>query len=181
LLLRRVALAFGSDPRTIRVIATSATLGTGERREQAAQLRQFLRDLTGAETETVRAVIGGGPPLDFPPEAATERVARSALHNLGGEAAWERFGPGAAASEHRAAITSWRRDPARPADFKPTASPFEAIYDHIEQLSPQDDNHRSLEAQALTAITELGHTRFLLFQGSAALSLCRSWWCSCSG
>jgi DEAD/DEAH box helicase domain-containing protein len=68
LLLRRVALAFGRDPRTIRVIATSATLGTGERREQAAQLRQFLRDLTGAEAGTVHAVIGDRAPLDLPPE-----------------------------------------------------------------------------------------------------------------
>ena len=93
LLLRRVALAFGSDPRTIRVIATSATLGTGERREQAAQLRQFLRDLTGAEAGTVHAVIGDRAPLDLPPEAATERVARSALHNLGSEAAWARLAP----------------------------------------------------------------------------------------
>ena len=54
---------------------------------------------------------------------------------------------------------------ARPADFKPTASPFEAIYDQIQQLSPENDYQRSLKSQALTTTTDLGHTRFLLFEG----------------
>ena len=93
LLLRRVALAFGSNPRTIRVIATSATLGTGERHEQEAQLRQFLRDLTGAGPETVQAVIGERAPLDLPAEARTGRFAASVLDGLPDEAAWERLAP----------------------------------------------------------------------------------------
>src|SRR5579883_3149246 len=75
LLLRRVALAFGRDPRTIRVIATSATLGTGDRHEQAAQLRQFLRDLTGAADGTVHAIIGERAPLDLPPGTTPQRLA----------------------------------------------------------------------------------------------------------
>jgi DEAD/DEAH box helicase domain-containing protein len=93
LLLRRVALAFGRDPRTIRVIATSATLGTGEREQQAAQLQQFLRDLTGAEAGTVHAVIGDRAPLDLPPETATRRLGKSALDELASGAAWERLAP----------------------------------------------------------------------------------------
>jgi ATP-dependent helicase YprA (DUF1998 family) len=94
LLLRRVALAFGRDPRTIRVIATSATLGTGDHREQEEQLRQFLRDLTGADAETAHAVIGQRAPLDLPAEAATERFATAAaLDELPDEAAWERLAP----------------------------------------------------------------------------------------
>jgi DEAD/DEAH box helicase domain-containing protein len=92
LLLRRVALAFGRDPRTIRVIATSATLGTGERRQQEAQLQQFLRDLTGAEARTVHAVIGDRAPLDLPTEiAATDRLGTPTLNELSDEAAWERL------------------------------------------------------------------------------------------
>jgi DEAD/DEAH box helicase domain-containing protein len=93
LLLRRVALAFGRDPRTIRVIATSATLGTGERREQQAQLRQFLRDLTGADAGTVHAIIGDRAPLDLPAEASADRLRPSALDELSDEAAWERLAP----------------------------------------------------------------------------------------
>ena len=93
LLLRRVALAFGSDPRTIRVIATSATLGTGERQEQEAQLRQFLRDLTGADPGTVHAVIGERAPLDLPAEAPAGRFAASVLDGLPDEAAWKRLAP----------------------------------------------------------------------------------------
>jgi hypothetical protein len=88
LLLRRVALAFGRDPRTIRVIATSATLGTGDRREQEDQLRQFLRDLTGAVAGTVHALIGERAPLDLPPEATRQRLAPAALNALPDDAAW---------------------------------------------------------------------------------------------
>jgi DEAD/DEAH box helicase domain-containing protein len=92
LLLRRVALAFGRDPRTIRVIATSATLGTGDRGEKEEQLRQFLRDLTGA-AGTAHAVIGERAQLDLPVEAAVERLARAVLDKLPDEAAWERLAP----------------------------------------------------------------------------------------
>jgi hypothetical protein len=89
LLLRRVALAFGRDPRTIRVIATSATLGTGDRHEQAAQLRQFLRDLTGAADGTVHAIIGERAPLDLPPGTTPQRLAPATLSTLSGDAAWQ--------------------------------------------------------------------------------------------
>src|SRR5579862_3915437 len=36
------------------------------------------------------------------------------------------------------------------------ASPFEAIYDEIEKLSPQNDAQRSLQTQALSDATNLG-------------------------
>jgi hypothetical protein len=83
-----------------------------------------------------------------------------------------RYGPDA--NDTRSALRNWLAagierfwptNGTRPTDFKPTASPFEAIYDQIERLSPQNDNQRSLKAQALTATTDLGHIRFLLFEG----------------
>jgi hypothetical protein len=49
--------------------------------------------------------------------------------------------------------------------FGSTTSPFEKIYDQIEKLSPQDDYQRYVKTQALTATTNLGHERFLLFEG----------------
>ena len=58
----------------------------------------------------------------------------------------------------------WPTNGTRPAEASSTASPFETIYDQIEQLSPQNDYQRSLKTQALTTTTDLGHTRFLLFQ-----------------
>jgi hypothetical protein len=58
----------------------------------------------------------------------------------------------------------WPTNGARPADPDSAGSPFEAIYDKIDQLSPQNDSQRSLKAQALQATTSLGRTRFLLFQ-----------------
>jgi hypothetical protein len=59
----------------------------------------------------------------------------------------------------------WPTNGVRTASLNPTGSPFETIYDQIEQLPPQNDYQRSLKAQALTATTNLGHTRFLLIQG----------------
>lgn len=57
----------------------------------------------------------------------------------------------------------WPTNGARPAGF-PTASPLEALYDKIEELSPQTDSQRSLQAQALKMTMDLGHTRFLLLE-----------------
>jgi hypothetical protein len=44
------------------------------------------------------------------------------------------------------------------------ASPVEALYDKIDELSPQSDAQRSLRNQALTMAVDLGHTRLLLFE-----------------
>jgi DEAD/DEAH box helicase domain-containing protein len=93
LLLRRVALAFGRDPRKIRVIVTSATLGTGERGDQKAQLRQFLRDLTGAERGTVHAIIGERAPLHLPPQKTGHHIDVPDLQPLSGADAWEQLAP----------------------------------------------------------------------------------------
>jgi hypothetical protein len=59
----------------------------------------------------------------------------------------------------------WPANGIRTVSLAPTASPFEKIYDQIEQLSPQNDYQRSLKTQALTTTTDLGNTRFLLFEG----------------
>jgi ATP-dependent helicase YprA (DUF1998 family) len=59
LLLRRVALAFGRDPSQIRYVATSATIGNGD----GAELKRFLRDLSGAPEENIELVEGFRAPL----------------------------------------------------------------------------------------------------------------------
>jgi hypothetical protein len=59
----------------------------------------------------------------------------------------------------------WPANGVRVAKFGSTESPFETIYNQIEQLSPQTDYQRSLKAQALKATMNLEHTRFLLFEG----------------
>jgi hypothetical protein len=58
----------------------------------------------------------------------------------------------------------WPTNGARPANFNPTGSPFEAVYDKINELSPQNESQRSLQAQGLKATTDLDHTRYLLFE-----------------
>jgi hypothetical protein len=74
--------------------------------------------------------------------------ARSLLHNSIA-AAIERF---------------WPTNGAGAVSFDPKASPFDAIYDKIEKLSPQNDSQRPLKTQALQVATDLGHKRFLLFE-----------------
>ncbi|WP_189347414.1 MULTISPECIES: DEAD/DEAH box helicase [unclassified Mesorhizobium] len=54
LLLRRVALAFGRKPEELRYVATSATIGGPD----AAELRSFLRDLSGAPEQNIHVVRG---------------------------------------------------------------------------------------------------------------------------
>ena len=91
LLLRRVALAFGRDPRTIRVVATSATLGTGDRGEQEQQLQAFLADLTGSDRSAVHVVLGERAALDLPTATEGAKATRSELTELSDEALWTRL------------------------------------------------------------------------------------------
>jgi hypothetical protein len=44
------------------------------------------------------------------------------------------------------------------------ASPVEALYDKIDELSPQSDAQRSMKSQALTLAANVGRTRLLLFE-----------------
>jgi DEAD/DEAH box helicase domain-containing protein len=63
LLLRRVMYAFDADPKLVRFVATSATIGGGE--ESKLALQTFLADLAGIDVNQV-TVIGGRrltPPL----------------------------------------------------------------------------------------------------------------------
>ena len=87
LLLRRVAHAFGRDPRTIRVIATSATLGTGDRREQEFSTPAVSQGPDGRRLGTVHAIIGKRAPLDLPPQAVNP-LHTLTLETLSEEAAW---------------------------------------------------------------------------------------------
>jgi hypothetical protein len=57
----------------------------------------------------------------------------------------------------------WPKDASRPAQLEPTAG-LEALYDTIQGLSPQNDAQRALQAQALRLSTDLGRTRWLLFE-----------------
>jgi Protein of unknown function (DUF4239) len=58
----------------------------------------------------------------------------------------------------------WPSNGAQAGSFDPTASPAEALYDKIAELSPQTESQRSLQAQALTIAMDVGHARFLLFE-----------------
>jgi hypothetical protein len=59
----------------------------------------------------------------------------------------------------------WPENASRPAQLEPTAG-SEGPYDKIQELSPQNENQRSLKAQALEIGTKLAQTRWLLAEQS---------------
>src|SRR5438132_1261431 len=56
----------------------------------------------------------------------------------------------------------------RPTRLGPWGANAEIIYDKIQELSPQSEAQRSLQGQALKMISDLGHTRWLLFAASGS-------------
>lgn len=68
----------------------------------------------------------------------------------------------------------WPQDrAATPASFDPTATGTgEVVFDKIQELKPQNDIQRSLKAQLLTIATNVGQTRWLLFeQGGSSIPI----------
>jgi hypothetical protein len=58
----------------------------------------------------------------------------------------------------------WPGDPGRRATIGPGASPVEALFDRLQDLSPQNETQRALQSQALTMALDLARTRVLLFE-----------------
>ena len=73
LLIRRVLHRFGAEPREVRFVATSATLGGGD---EGDALRRFLCDVSGAPPEHVHVVAGERfvPSLPVPRGATTLNI-----------------------------------------------------------------------------------------------------------
>jgi hypothetical protein len=58
------------------------------------------------------------------------------------------------------------------AEVKPSGAVGERFYDKIQELSPQNEVQRSLQAQALKMSVDLGQTRWLLFeQGGSSIPM----------
>jgi hypothetical protein len=75
----------------------------------------------------------------------------------------------------------WPASGNRPASADPTGSPVAALYDKIEELSPQSEAQRSLQGQALNMDIALGRTRLLLFERLGSSIPAPFWWCWFSG
>ena len=58
----------------------------------------------------------------------------------------------------------WPTNRDRPETVGPRTSPVEALYDKIQELSPQTEAQRSLRSQALTTALDLGRMLMLLFE-----------------
>lgn len=63
---------------------------------------------------------------------------------------------------------TWPENSSRPVQLEPTAAWTEALYDNIQALVPQNDAQRSLQAQALSLIIDLGQMRWLMFEQSGS-------------
>ena len=57
----------------------------------------------------------------------------------------------------------WPKDRTRSSQLEPTRG-AEAPFDKIQELSPKDDAQRALKAQALSIMTDISQTRWLMFQ-----------------
>jgi hypothetical protein len=57
----------------------------------------------------------------------------------------------------------WSEDRSQPAQLEPTAE-SEALYDQIQQLSPQHDAQRALQAQAVSISSDIAHKHWLLVE-----------------
>jgi hypothetical protein len=54
------------------------------------------------------------------------------------------------------------------ATFEPAAFSGEVLFEKLQELSPQTDNQRTLQAQALSLATKLGQTRWLMYAQKAS-------------
>lgn len=88
LLLRRVMIGFGVRPEDVRFVATSATIGGGEAREQ---LRMFLADLAGVDPAQVDVVEGRRQVPTLPEDSAAVVPEMPALEALEAAEPEERF------------------------------------------------------------------------------------------
>ena len=62
----------------------------------------------------------------------------------------------------------WPESHSGPAELEPTAALGERYYDNVQELSPQNEIQRSLQAQALKMSMDLAQTRWLLFEQSGS-------------
>lgn len=58
----------------------------------------------------------------------------------------------------------WPEESPPAAQIEPPSTSGEALYDEIQALAPQTDAQRSLKAQALKNVIDIGQTRWLLFE-----------------
>jgi hypothetical protein len=64
----------------------------------------------------------------------------------------------------------WPQDRSQHGRLEPTSTGGEAVYDEIQQLSPQDDGQHYLKGQALSIAMDVGQTRWLMYeQGNVPL------------
>jgi hypothetical protein len=86
LLLRRVREAFQVDPKDVRLVATSATIGEGE--EIRAALRRFVADLGGVDISQVEVIEGEEIEPALPPESEAAPLNGAAIDTADGAEAW---------------------------------------------------------------------------------------------
>lgn len=132
LLIRRVLLTFGVRAEDVRFVATSATIGDGK--DVTDELRRFLRDLSGADEDRVKVVIGEREQVLLPQAASSPVLTPIDLTDRDRVAA----NPSVQAFVRAAEIRPLRLDEAR-VMLAPTGEPTERV---IEAIADDTDAQR---------------------------------------
>ena len=91
LLLRRVRAAFGVEPAQVRLMATSATIGEGDR--TVAKLKRFTSDLAGVDENRVHVIQGRTVDPKLPKAGADTPLDPERLGSMDPVALWELLAP----------------------------------------------------------------------------------------
>ena len=90
LLLRRVCLGFGVEPKDVRFIATSATIGNGDGSDEG--LRRFLKDVSGAPDDSITVIKGEIRKPSLPALTPKLSLSDDLIRNLDAEEAFKLLG-----------------------------------------------------------------------------------------
>ncbi len=91
LLLRRVRAAFGVDPEQVRLMATSATISEGGKKETDHKLRGFVANLAGVGQDRVTVIEGREAEQKLPPAGADAPLDPTVLVPLSSQELWSRL------------------------------------------------------------------------------------------
>jgi len=156
LLLRRVMHAFGADPKTIRFVATSATMGGAEAPDE---LRRYLADLAGIAPDQVVVVTGSRVPPVLDAEYTSRNTPLPGLEDLQPLSAEGRFDRLAAC----AAVRSLRED--LRAGPMPVSRTWARLTGKSEDEVSAEDGHTALRYLDLCSTAHAKSTHLLPLRG----------------
>jgi hypothetical protein len=156
LLLRRVMHAFGADPKTIRFVATSATMGSAEAPDE---LRRYLADLAGIAPDQVVVVTGSRVPPTLDPDHVSRSTPLPELEELEALSAEGRFDTLAKCAAVRSLRDELRAGP------MPVSRAWSRLTEKPEAEVSAEDNRTALRYLDLCSTAQSKSTYLLPLRG----------------